>query len=417
MKKILLLLLVSTLGYAQPQTATPDDLVTCDDNNDGVATFDLTMNEMQVLGGLNPAEYSITFYETLEGATTGESPIEFPQNYTNLANVDSQTIFIRVEENNVPDNFSVESFAIMVNPAPVLPDNIMVYSCGGVFDLTTAIEETSYTLVFYATLSDALAQVNPIVQPESYTGEGSIYITVTSIDGCNATTEIQLVSGMSLSAEIVSEGDTVTILATGVPALTYQIDNLAPQPSNVFYNISYGEHTIRVTDSCGNIYVITYLVLPAAPAPEPDQTVVEGDTLADVIIYGADIQWYADAEGTIPLSPETVIVAGVTYYATQTIDGYESAAYPYAVSGFAGIDNLNKNTFTAYPNPVTDILTISATTGIDTVEIYNLLGELSLTQQVSESTARINLQGLKNGIYLVKVTGYDNIQSLKIIKM
>ena len=64
MKKTLLLLLITFSAYAQPNIGAPQNLETCDNNIDGVAQFDLTVNTPIVLNGLNPQDYIVSYYET-----------------------------------------------------------------------------------------------------------------------------------------------------------------------------------------------------------------------------------------------------------------------------------------------------------------------------------------------------------------
>ena len=404
---------------ANPVVSPPTILTVCDNAlpNDGTATFDLTSKITEILGGVTQG-YTVKFYTT-QADLANDYSIADPTAYVNTSN--PQTLYV-LAQNDATGCSSITFLTVRVVPLPEVPAVLTLYSCGGIFDLTTAIENEMYTVAVYPTVTDAEAETNPITAPQSYVGTTPVYARVTlqganpADPACYRVTEIQLVSGMSLSAQILSNGDTITVLATGVPALIYQIDNLAPQASNVFYNISYGEHTIRVTDSCGNTQIISYLVLPAAPTTNPEQDIAEGDTLADIEIYGADIQWYADAAGTIPLPLDTVLLADTTYYATQTMDGYESPTYAITIGAFAGIDTQNKNTFTAYPNPVADVLTVSATAGVKTVEVYNMLGQLSLTQKVSANAVNINMQGLQKGLYLVKVSGESGSKTIKVVK-
>ncbi|MBW4964481.1 hypothetical protein KZZ06_21045, partial [Sulfitobacter sp. CW3] len=51
--------------YDSPLLETPDPLVLCDLGSDGEEVFDLTQAEMQILDGLDPALYDITYHETL----------------------------------------------------------------------------------------------------------------------------------------------------------------------------------------------------------------------------------------------------------------------------------------------------------------------------------------------------------------
>ena len=76
-----------------PQIIQPSDLEQCDDDGDGVGEFDLTQSELDLLNGLDPLLYGITYYEDA-GLTI---PILNPTGYVNIP-PSPQTIHILVED-------------------------------------------------------------------------------------------------------------------------------------------------------------------------------------------------------------------------------------------------------------------------------------------------------------------------------
>lgn len=66
-------------------------------------------------------------------------------------------------------------------------------------------------------------------------------------------------------------------------------------------------------------------VVPAPVASEQVQVfcAIDAPTVADLIASGTDVRWY-DASGTL-LAPNEALLDGEIYYATQTVDGCESA--------------------------------------------------------------------------------------------
>jgi len=66
------------------------------------------------------------------------------------------------------------------------------------------------------------------------------------------------------------------------------------------------------------------------------------------------------------------------------------------------------------PNPTTGIITISAQTTIETVEIYNIAGSLVMRQaHVGTTTISLDLSDLADGMYFVKV---NDGKAVKVIK-
>ena len=70
----------------------PDTLEVCDDDFDGFGLFDLSLANEQLLNGLDPLEFEVTYYETPENAETATSPIATPFSYTNLNPTQSRSI-------------------------------------------------------------------------------------------------------------------------------------------------------------------------------------------------------------------------------------------------------------------------------------------------------------------------------------
>ena len=78
-----------------------------------------------------------------------------------------------------------------------------------------------------------------------------------------------------------------------------------------------------------------------------------------------------------------------------------------------GFDTAN---FSYYPNPVADVLTMSYTNIISEVVVYNLLGQQVMTVQPNATQTQMDLSGLTNGTYLVKVTSEETVKTIKVIK-
>jgi hypothetical protein len=73
----------------------------------------------------------------------------------------------------------------------------------------------------------------------------------------------------------------------------------------------------------------------------------------------------------------------------------------------------------AYPNPVSDNLTISVT-GIQgnhaAVQLTDVTGKVIRNVNMSSSKTTLNIGGLANGIYLIKYTDANHTQTIKINK-
>ncbi|HIC32105.1 MAG TPA: T9SS type A sorting domain-containing protein [Flavobacteriaceae bacterium] len=80
-------------------------------------------------------------------------------------------------------------------------------------------------------------------------------------------------------------------------------------------------------------------------------------------------------------------------------------------------DEFEAESFSVYPNPTSDLITIKTNLSISNVEIFNQLGQrvMSLREdQLNNNT--INVKEFNNGIYFMTINSGDKKQTLKFIK-
>ena len=164
---------------------------------------------------------------------------------------------------------------------------------------------------------------------------------------------------------------------------------------------------------------ITITVVPATPAPTGanNQTMTQGSTLANLVSTGQNIVWYATPFGGSPLPANTPLVNGVTYYASQTINGCESEfRLPVIVQISLSNDDFNSISIVYSPNPVTDILSVRASIDLKTAKICNMLGQTVLQQNFDSNEIHIDMSNLPTGTYLVIVESDNRKETFKIVK-
>jgi len=165
------------------------------------------------------------------------------------------------------------------------------------------------------------------------------------------------------------------------------------------------------------------VIQTAVPAPFglSSQTFTPGQTLANLVVTGTNILWYSTLTGrnttSTPLPSNTLLVDGVTYYATQTINGYESPTrLAVTVHSTLSNDSFGIVDFKYSPNPVNDYLFIQAKETIKIVTVYNALGQLVLSQNGNTMELKLDLSQLKSGNYFVKTQSDLKQNNFKIIK-
>lgn len=80
------------------------------------------------------------------------------------------------------------------------------------------------------------------------------------------------------------------------------------------------------------------------------------------------------------------------------------------------VNNLERFDFESYPNPVDNYLSIKASTQIDKIEVYNLLGKRVISESIKANQSQIETSSLSTGMYILKVFVSDNVGTYKLIK-
>ena len=109
MKKLIiitLLLFIQNLTYSQVVATQPGNIVVCDDDYDGIAEFDLTINDAEIANG---QDVIITYHESMENAENNTS--DLAGQYYNLTN--PQVIYARVTD-VITEDYDTTNFVIEV---------------------------------------------------------------------------------------------------------------------------------------------------------------------------------------------------------------------------------------------------------------------------------------------------------------
>lgn len=151
-----------------PITIPPDDIFIDEGDLDGLAVFDLTVNEAQMLGPLDPTIHSFSYHITVSDANNGINEITNPTAYQNIAN--PQEIHVRltninngayalasfvIETDGVlgVETASVHSFSMFPNPS----NEALFISSEISNELSVAIYETNGRLVLSKEFESATA--------------------------------------------------------------------------------------------------------------------------------------------------------------------------------------------------------------------------------------------------------------------
>lgn len=160
----------------KPTATDPDDLHECDngDAQVGFTVFNLTDRASQILGTINPATHTLSYYESLPDANQPVNAIGTPTLYTNTV-ANTQTIWVRVEA-NATGCYDIVELQLVVDPLPLInqPACAAYTLCETtapvgyeVFDLQSREAcilqgQLGMGVTFYRNLTDANNNNNPI---------------------------------------------------------------------------------------------------------------------------------------------------------------------------------------------------------------------------------------------------------------
>ncbi|MDY2588417.1 choice-of-anchor L domain-containing protein [Winogradskyella aquimaris] len=174
-------------------------LIACDDNYDGILTWDLTIAELDILD-VRQDDIEVSYFESMDDLDTDANPIINPQNYTNTTN--PQTIFVKVN-NTISDCYVSIPVDIIVNLPPSINDFMTVEICDNTmsnFDLQTVNalvtnDDTDIVFTYHNTQEDADTNSNPLDNNFIYSlPSHTIFARVAYVStGCYATYPFELI--------------------------------------------------------------------------------------------------------------------------------------------------------------------------------------------------------------------------------
>ena len=229
----------------------------------------------------------------------------------------------------------------------------------------------------------------------------------------------------NVNLDVACGPTTVSPVLSGVPNTPYYSINGSNFGPTIGV-LTQGTHTLIVSDYNAGTYgcasdPYVFTINSVAPTGASPQSIPSTGTLADIVVTGTGIIWYAsasDAANAInPLPMSTIVTDNTTYYATQTIGGCAStASLAVLVDTFLSNDEFNMNAFKYYPNPTENILKLSYTDKLTNVVIYNVVGKQMLTKPLNGNNGEIDMSGLADGVYFVKVFSGDVSKTVKVVK-
>ncbi len=225
----------------------------------------------------------------------------------------------------------------------------------------------------------------------------------------------------------VCAGQTLTFTdntTNGPSAWNWSLPGALPSTSNLQHVIANfptaGVYTISLTASnafgISAAHTQTITVIPLPTLMVDQDTICSGQTDTIKVTGASAYSWSTgQTTGTIVVSPTSTFFSVVT----GTLNGCSNyKVVLIAVESCVGIEELVKNHFQLFPNPVSDFLTIDFKELVNEkkIEVYDEFGKLLLVQKTTEPILQIPLEDFKNGIYFIKIVLDDkHITSQKFV--
>ncbi|MEW4922690.1 DNRLRE domain-containing protein [Algibacter sp. 2305UL17-15] len=336
---------------AAVETSCTSIAITWDDNSDNEDGF-------KIMRGINGSNH--TLYETTAPDVTS----------FNAENLDENTTY----------SFRVKAFNVVGNTSASQANVIVTSSCG-----VNSVDATNDAYVRNGNKS------------------GNNY-------GSNSVMQIKETSKSNKKRHAYIQFD-VSDLTTTQGNIVLRIQNDGNNGSvkvHELSNDSWDENTITWNNKPSSTGLIGTLTLNNNATNEIDVTSyvvnqVNGDGVASFVLKGNNSTLYKIATKEGSFAPE-LAVAGTT---SKRSNGKQIAA------------SSNVTSVKIYPNPATDRITVnfvaSKTNALNTVRVYNSIGQLLIHKTTNESLLTIPLN-IKSGIYFMEVESQGNRTIKKIVK-
>ena len=256
----------------------PSDLDICDsmldgDDNNGLAEFDLTLNEVNILNGEDASDYSFSYYSDPDYSDLITNPSAFANTTAN-----SQTVYVKIESNFNANCYREHMFTINVNALPKVKPTFTLKNSD--VDAEFEIEQSEIYCLDGQPVSLSAISTNASFTYQWFDGEGNIMGNNARINGViSGTYSVIATSDLGCQSPPISyavlessianiEMDDVTIVELsnansvsinnsdnnlGIGDYEFALNNVEGPYQNTpfFNNVQFGLHVLYVRDKKG----------------------------------------------------------------------------------------------------------------------------------------------------------------------
>lgn len=324
------------IEYVNLPTLNNQTLIQCDEDTDGITTYNLTSLNSLITGGDSQLT-NVTFYESLANAQASTSPILNPTNYQNTS---VNQLFATAQNQFGCIGFATIDLQIASNSLPTIPP---IFTCDIIgnqdgitnFDLNSMVGTSlssslpsGLTLAYYVTENNAITSTNPLnsIFTNTIPNQQTIYIKI--LDGVNCYGILPIELNVN-TFNPPNFNDETVYLCNG----SSQTLSVASGFSS--YNWSNGETDNSITVNTSGTYSVTVTDVNGCEKTKRFEIILS----SSATITSVDVNDFSGNNNSIE-----IIVSGNGNY-EYSIDGTNFQESPF-------FSNLEPNEYTVYINDI-----------------------------------------------------------------
>ncbi|MBR5983405.1 MAG: T9SS type A sorting domain-containing protein [Bacteroidales bacterium] len=235
-------------------------------------------------------------------------------------------------------------------------------------------------------------EFDPVEIPE---GEGSISFVATMVNGGENQTQTPKTANFNIQSHS-GEGFRLSLTADYYGNETSW--DIRDENDNIVYSGEAGEYTGSpiITDFCLGAGCYTFNLNDSG-----------GNGLTGYSFWGMTFGEGEASFANLNTNETLLSVDGSESFSTKTVN-------------FC-IEDLSENAIematemSIFPNPTSGMLNVTSNEEIDSVEIFNSVGTAVVSNKVAGNNASINMSNLPNGMYFVRVSTANEIETVKVV--
>ena len=310
---------------------------------------------------------------------------------------------------------------VTVNPIPSVASVTNGSVCGS-GDVTLSATSSSGSIQWYSEATDgALLGTGQTFTAPAISFNTTVYAQAVD-NGCSSERTAVTAIVNPVTTPTFTQVSSICAGATLDPLPTLSIEGINGIWSPEVNNTSTTDYLFTPLDNqCASIGSMTVIV---NLTPEPNgnilQNFTQGQTLNDLQVTGVNLIWYANQSDAInhvnAILNTTLLVNGSTYYVTQTNNGCEGSPLAITVNATLGLNDLQKDKFVYYPNPVSNVVNFENYNTILKITLFNLLGQRVEEKEINSLSGQLDMSKLPTGNYLLRFKTESGESTVKLVK-